>query len=185
LSALDAHVGKAVFQNVLLNGSTGKTRILVTHALHFLPQVDYILTMVDGHIAEQGTYAELMSSNGEFSKFVTEFGSKEEATDKEEETIEKDEENDSKQAEKQTNMAAGPGIMQVEDRATGAVSRYVYAAYSKAGKGYILLPLLFLSLALIQGSTVMASYWSVTRVLCFGPVLANISLDAGSCIGKK
>lgn len=52
LSALDAHVGKAVFENVLRNSSSGKTRILVTHALHFLPQVDYILTIVDGRIAE-------------------------------------------------------------------------------------------------------------------------------------
>lgn len=52
LSALDAHVGKAVFDNVLRTRSSGKTRILVTHALHFLPQVDFILTIVDGRVAE-------------------------------------------------------------------------------------------------------------------------------------
>jgi ABC-type methionine transport system ATPase subunit len=169
LSALDAHVGKAVFQNVLLNSPKGKTRVLVTHALHFLPQVDYILTMVDGHIAERGTYAELMSSNGEFSKFVKEFGSKEEAKDEEKETTEKDDEDDDpKKTEKQKNAVAGAGIMQVEERATGAVSGSVYAAYAKAGKGYIVLPLLFLSLALVQGSTVMSSYWSVMRAVWFG-----------------
>ncbi|EEB98739.1 hypothetical protein MPER_01703, partial [Moniliophthora perniciosa FA553] len=60
LSALDAHVGKAVFQNVLLNAPAGKTRILVTHALHFLPQVDYIYVVADGRIVERGTYNELM-----------------------------------------------------------------------------------------------------------------------------
>ncbi|KAF8067032.1 P-loop containing nucleoside triphosphate hydrolase protein, partial [Lyophyllum atratum] len=60
LSALDAHVGKAVFQNVLHNSLSGKTRVMVTHALHFLPQVDYIYTIADDCIAERGTYAELM-----------------------------------------------------------------------------------------------------------------------------
>ena len=56
LSALDAHVGKAVFENVLRNNLSGKTRILVTHALHFLPQADYILTIVDGRVAEVINY---------------------------------------------------------------------------------------------------------------------------------
>jgi ABC-type Fe3+/spermidine/putrescine transport system ATPase subunit len=166
LSALDAHVGKAVFQNVLLNSPMGKTRILVTHALHFLPQVDYILTMVDGHIAERGTWAELMSSNGEFSKFVKEFGSKEETKDKEEVT-KKDEVDGAPKTEKQKDVAAGAGIMQAEERAIGAVHRDVYIAYAKAGKGYIVLPLLLLSLALVQGATVMSSYWSVIRVVLF------------------
>ncbi|OJA16609.1 hypothetical protein AZE42_10766, partial [Rhizopogon vesiculosus] len=62
LSALDAHVDKAVFENVLKR-NTGKTRILVTHALHFLPDVDYIYTLVDGRIAERGTYLELMAND--------------------------------------------------------------------------------------------------------------------------
>ena len=52
LSALDAHVGQAVFENVLRANPSGKTRILVTHALHFLPQVDHILTILDGKVAE-------------------------------------------------------------------------------------------------------------------------------------
>jgi ABC-type multidrug transport system fused ATPase/permease subunit len=75
LSALDAHVGRAVFQNVLLNARPDRTRVLVTHALHFLPQVDYIYTLVAGRVAEHGTYANLMGADGAFSKFVTEFGS--------------------------------------------------------------------------------------------------------------
>ena len=70
LSALDAHVGKSVFNNVFLTASAGKTRILVTHALHFLPQVDYIFTVVDGKIAERGTYSELLTREGAFAKFV-------------------------------------------------------------------------------------------------------------------
>jgi ABC-type methionine transport system ATPase subunit len=160
LSALDAHVRKAVFQNIFLNNSIGKTGVLVTHALHFLPQVDYILTMMDGQITEQGSYVELMANNGEFSKFIKEFGSKDLAAD-EKEPNEKSRESEAKKLAKHKDFVSGSGIIQAEERVTGAVSIDVYGAYIKAGKGYPVLPFLFLTLALIQGAAVMSSYWSV------------------------
>ena len=73
-----------------------KTRILVTHALHFLPQVDYIYTMIDGRIGEHGTYADLMAAEGDFARFVNEFGSKENELEKEEEAVEGEKEDNTK-----------------------------------------------------------------------------------------
>lgn len=78
LSAVDAHVGEALFSNAILAAckARGKTVLLVTHALHFLPQVDYILHMVGGKIVERGTYEELVTYNGgrgSFAKLLTEF----------------------------------------------------------------------------------------------------------------
>ncbi|KAL1740116.1 P-loop containing nucleoside triphosphate hydrolase protein [Schizophyllum fasciatum] len=167
-SALDAHVGKAVFQNVLMNGRLGKTRILVTHALHFLPQVDFIYTVANGHIVERGTYAELMGNNGDFSRFVNEFGTQAEEKEKEEEEgIEEGAEagagkvDDGAVAVKKAKKVAGPGIMQEEERRTGAVSARIYGEYAKAAHGYIVIPLLIASLAILQGATVMSSYWLV------------------------
>jgi len=55
---------------------SGANRILVTHALHFLPKVDYIYFMVDGHIAERGTFEEMMTNGGEFSRTFDEFVTK-------------------------------------------------------------------------------------------------------------
>lgn len=158
LSALDAHVGKSVFTNVFLNATAGKTRILVTHALHFLPQVDYIYTVVDGRVAERGTYAELLArENGAFARFAKEFGAKEEQEEKEEavEEAEPDE-----KAKKKKAVGNSP-LMQAEERNTGAVSNTVYKAYLKAGKGGILIPSLILSLVFLQGAQVMSSYWLV------------------------
>jgi ABC-type transport system involved in cytochrome bd biosynthesis fused ATPase/permease subunit len=117
LSALDAHVGKALFHNVFLNALHGKTRILVTHALHFLPQVDYIITMLDGRIVERGTYAELIENDGAFAKFVKEFGSNDE---KEQQKGEEAGEQDVKLKKKKGSM--GGQMMQAEERNTGAVS---------------------------------------------------------------
>ncbi|KAH9902793.1 P-loop containing nucleoside triphosphate hydrolase protein [Cubamyces lactineus] len=162
-SALDAHVGKNVFNNVFLGAAAGKTRVLVTHALHFLPQVDYIYTLVDGRVAEHGTYADLIAANGDFARFVHEFGSKESELEREEEEAVEDAEepSDEEKGKKEKKRQQGAALMQVEERNTGAVSNQVYLEYLRAGKGYIIIPLLVLSVALLQGTQVMSSYWLV------------------------
>lgn len=48
----------------------GKTRILVTHSMHVLPQVDQIMTLKDGRVAEMGTYDELMAAQRDFRRLV-------------------------------------------------------------------------------------------------------------------
>jgi len=77
LSAVDAHVGKHIFDNVI--GPRGilrnKTRLLVTHGVHFLPQVDQIIVIKDGRISECGTYAELQENSGAFAEFLQTYAS--------------------------------------------------------------------------------------------------------------
>ncbi|XP_053388123.1 multidrug resistance-associated protein 1-like isoform X2 [Mercenaria mercenaria] len=72
LSAVDAHVGKDLFKNVIGNSGMlkNKTRILVTHTIHWLPLVDNIIVMNEGKISECGTYDELMLHNGPFAQFL-------------------------------------------------------------------------------------------------------------------
>ncbi|KAM5328261.1 ATP-binding cassette sub-family C member 6 isoform 4-T4 [Glossophaga mutica] len=66
LAALDAHVGQHVFNQVIGPSGLlqGTTRILVTHALHILPQADWIVVLEDGAIAEMGSYQELLNRKG-------------------------------------------------------------------------------------------------------------------------
>ncbi|XP_052070953.1 multidrug resistance-associated protein 1-like isoform X2 [Mytilus californianus] len=72
LSAVDSHVGKHIFDEVL--GPNGllrnKTRILVTHGISFLSKVDIIITLVDGKISEMGSYSDLISHAGAFAEFL-------------------------------------------------------------------------------------------------------------------
>lgn len=58
LSAVDAHVGKHIFDNIIgQDGVLNKTtRILVTHALSYLPFVDNIVVLQNGKISEIGSY---------------------------------------------------------------------------------------------------------------------------------
>jgi hypothetical protein len=61
--------------------------------------------------------------------------------------------------EKRKAQQAGKALMQTEERVTGSVSGRVYGQYIRAGDGVVLVPLLFLSLVLIQATTVLSSYW--------------------------
>ncbi|XP_012941583.2 canalicular multispecific organic anion transporter 2 [Aplysia californica] len=72
LSAVDAHVGRHIFEQVLgPNGLLGKkTRILVTHGIHWLPLTDHIIVMDQGRITESGSYQQLMNHDGPFAEFV-------------------------------------------------------------------------------------------------------------------
>eukprot|EP00079_Xenopus_tropicalis_P030763 XP_012826972.1 PREDICTED: canalicular multispecific organic anion transporter 2 isoform X2 [Xenopus tropicalis] len=72
LSAVDAHVAKHIFDNVIGPDGLlrGKTRVLVTHGISFLPQVDHIVVLVDGRVTEMGSYQELLKQNGAFSEFL-------------------------------------------------------------------------------------------------------------------
>jgi ATP-binding cassette subfamily C (CFTR/MRP) protein 1 len=47
-----------------------QTRVLVTHGISFLPQLDQIIVMADGQISEVGTYAELLGRKGAFAEFL-------------------------------------------------------------------------------------------------------------------
>jgi ATP-binding cassette subfamily C (CFTR/MRP) protein 1 len=70
LSAVDAHVGKALFENCILRQLNGKTRILVTHQLQYMNKVDHIIVVSGGKVTEQGTYDQLMLDGAEFCKLI-------------------------------------------------------------------------------------------------------------------
>uniref|UniRef100_A0A8C9SM16 ATP-binding cassette, sub-family C (CFTR/MRP), member 3 n=1 Tax=Scleropages formosus TaxID=113540 RepID=A0A8C9SM16_SCLFO len=72
LSAVDAHVAKHIFDKVIgpEGKLAGKTRILVTHGISFLPQVNNILVMVEGSVSEMGSYQDLLKQNGAFAEFL-------------------------------------------------------------------------------------------------------------------
>ena len=56
---------------VILNSfNIAQTRVLVTHGITFLPQVDQIIVLKDGEITETGSYKELLTQKGAFAEFL-------------------------------------------------------------------------------------------------------------------
>ena len=76
LSAVDAHVGNFIFNNVMSN-ETGllkdKTRILVTNAMQYVSSCDKVIILDQGEIVHQGSYEELKNDENAL-KMMTKFG---------------------------------------------------------------------------------------------------------------
>lgn len=75
LSAVDAHVDRHLWDNLL--GPTGllcnKARVLVTHGIQHLREVDWIVMLKDGLIAEQGNYHDLIKGKSMFYQLIKEY----------------------------------------------------------------------------------------------------------------
>ena len=59
LSAVDAHVGRAIFRNCIRGLLRNKCVILVSHALEYLPVCDQVVVMEKGVITDCGSMKEL------------------------------------------------------------------------------------------------------------------------------
>ncbi|KAI8599972.1 hypothetical protein EDD21DRAFT_378402 [Dissophora ornata] len=88
LSAVDAHVDQHLWKYLL--GPEGllnhKTRLLVTHGIHHLENVDQIVVVKDGVISETGEYRELMAAKDAFYQLITEYSVQEKRRQQEQES---------------------------------------------------------------------------------------------------
>ncbi|KAF9905090.1 hypothetical protein EC991_002043, partial [Linnemannia zychae] len=75
LSAVDAHVDRHLWDHLL--GPAGllrnKARILVTHGIKHLREIDWIVMLEDGTIVEQGDYQTLMRDKKGFYQLIKEY----------------------------------------------------------------------------------------------------------------
>ncbi|RWS29684.1 ABC transporter ABCC1-like protein [Leptotrombidium deliense] len=158
LSAVDAHVAKHLFSRVL--GSKkgllkNKTRILVTNRLDILSKVDFVTVLKDGKISEQGTYNDLISKNGEFANFITQYSvsekPKEENLSRQASVIENTEEPKKEKKKKDK-------LVEDETAEIGSVSLNVYRLYFKMISVVWCLVLLF-GIGGFQVMSVVGNVW--------------------------
>ena len=147
LSAVDAHVGKHIFREVLGPRGllAGCTRILVTHQTQFLPGADMVVVLSDGKVLAQGTFDELRRSDIDLSSIA----SLSDGADADLETLLGADDNGADAAAKAGDKAdkaatnKGTTLVNDEERATGSVSWATHYGYLQemggVGFGLILL----------------------------------------------
>ena len=76
LSAVDAHVGKALIKQVLASdGIIGnRTKILATNSVPVLHEANDIYLLSGGAVIEHGNYDDVMGRNGDLANLINEFG---------------------------------------------------------------------------------------------------------------
>ena len=106
--AVDAHVGAHIFEQCLCGALQNTTRLLVTNQLHFLahPEVEEILVLDRGVVAEKGTHAALSSTPG--SRYRQMLASLEGETKRTEESKQTEEVNKRKGSKRDTRAARSP-----------------------------------------------------------------------------
>ncbi|KAI8612387.1 P-loop containing nucleoside triphosphate hydrolase protein, partial [Chytriomyces sp. MP71] len=165
LSAVDAHVGKHIFNECIKKAMAGKTRLLVTHQLHFVPEADIVITMKDGHISEMGTYESLMKAKGDFFDLMSSYGgiSVDDNDAAETATIKDVAIKQSKEAKPSivNNNAGETRLIKAEDRSEGGMHKAVLLTFAIAMGGPIFLTIMLTVLLLAQGARVTNDFWLV------------------------
>ncbi|GAB4834503.1 hypothetical protein Ancab_032760 [Ancistrocladus abbreviatus] len=167
-SAVDAHTATSLFNEYVMGALSGKTVLLVTHQVDFLPAFDFILFMHEGQIQQAGTYNQLMASSPEFLSLVnahndtihsetsiqnaaplrgcTDLGIQKTYTDE------------------QTQQPFGDQLIQQEEREIGDTGLKPYIQYLRHGKGFLYLSMAILSHILFLVGQSIQSYWLAANV---------------------
>ncbi|XP_036296981.1 ATP-binding cassette sub-family C member 12 [Pipistrellus kuhlii] len=180
LSAVDAHVGRHIFEECIRKALRGKTVVLVTHQLQFLESCDEVILLEYGEICEKGTHEELMEKRGRYEKLVhnlqgLQFKDPEHiynvamvaalpegpadrdeapAPDEKEEGTESD--RDSEPIDIQAPLHQ---LVQNQLPQEGGVTWRTYHTYIQAAGGYLLSLFTLTLFLLLIGSTAFSSWW--------------------------
>ncbi|KAI9818105.1 MAG: hypothetical protein M1827_000730 [Pycnora praestabilis] len=158
LSAVDAHVGRHIFDNAISGLLKGKCRILATHQLHVLNRCDRIIWMEDGRIQTIDTFDNLMANNESFMKLMA-TTAQEEKIEEEEHANEDEIEEEKKDNKKHKSSKSAPALMQAEERAVKSVGWDVYHAYISASGSILNGPLVLVILIISQCANIATSLW--------------------------
>ncbi|XP_044517360.1 ATP-binding cassette sub-family C member 12 isoform X2 [Gracilinanus agilis] len=186
LSAVDAHVGKHIFEECIKKALKGKTIVLVTHQLQFLEFCNEVILLEDGEICEKGTHKELMLKRGQYAKMIHNLRGlqfKDPENIYNEAMMEAQKENQEDHASNGGILALAPQdakdggkesesdldsieikvpthqLIQNETFQEGSVTWTTYNTYIKASGGYLLSIFVVFLFFLMIGSSAFSNWW--------------------------
>ncbi|XP_030600304.1 multidrug resistance-associated protein 4-like [Archocentrus centrarchus] len=173
LSAVDAEVGKHLFEHCICGLLKNKCRILVTHQLQHLKAADQILVLKEGHIKVQGTYSELQSSGLDMVSLLR---SDEEPRSADPEKLSSHSQRTNRSHDSHcssssllppesscTDQLPVEGVQTIteETRAEGNVSSHVYLKYFTAGCNLPVLMVIVLLSIIAEVAYILQDWWLV------------------------
>jgi ATP-binding cassette subfamily C (CFTR/MRP) protein 1 len=180
LSALDAEVGKAVFNDCITGMLASKTRLLVTNQLQYLAACDGVIVLGQhqngsGYVKYQGIFEDLLHNVPEFEALMSNYGHKKsgtgddkpaELTDVVAEIMDTPNASVGVPAAKTTvdadksAAATSSALMTLEEKSEGAVKLQAYLRYLRsAGNVWLIFTVLFLAYLFGQLSQLAVQWW--------------------------
>ncbi|EFX68457.1 ATP-binding cassette, sub-family C, member 4 [Daphnia pulex] len=166
LSAVDTHVGRHLFDKAINGFLRDKIRVLVTHQLQYLKDVDQILILKAGRVEAMGSYKEISNSGLDIAKTI-----EDEEPDQEEDLTRSFSECEMKVQFQDVDqfrtlyVNVGDLLLQEkpafaeESRSSGSVSLKVYWEYFRSGGSCIYLLLFTFTCLLTQILFSGSDYW--------------------------
>ncbi|CAH2099924.1 unnamed protein product [Euphydryas editha] len=162
LSAVDAKVGRQLFEGCIQNYLSGRTRILVTHQVHFLKAADFVIVLNEGSIKNMGSYDDLVKSEIEFSSIIS--------NDKKNNVEDEAQKNDGQSVlERSLSRVSTKSeddvrvekeqILEAEERAKGNIKWTVIKEYFKSINSWFIVMMAFFFLLLTQAGATFSDYW--------------------------
>ncbi|NXS87197.1 MRP4 protein, partial [Erpornis zantholeuca] len=176
LSAVDAEVGRHLFEKCICEALHQKISVLVTHQLQYLRAANQILILKDGKMVGKGTYAEFLRSGIDFASLLKKdeevveqlsvpgtpnLKSARNRTFSESSVLSQD---SSIHSHKDGAMEQPPGenalvAVPEESRHEGKINFKVYRKYFTAGANYFLIFILLVFNILAQVAYVLQDWW--------------------------
>jgi ABC-type multidrug transport system fused ATPase/permease subunit len=181
-SALDAHVGKYVFENALLGElAKGRTRILVTHhASLCLPRADYAVRLSANGLVEHAGLIDELRQTGTLDQILEADDSAESEAVRQDDVLKVAEINGPTvvpSSDPATIAKSTPKkLVEDEKRETGRVKTSVYTGYLKASGGWAFWSFLALLYAVAQSFSLGRTYWVRIWSSAYGQVESRLPL---------
>ncbi|KAJ2946419.1 hypothetical protein O0L34_g12458 [Tuta absoluta] len=168
LSAVDANVGRLLFEGCINGYLRGRTVVLVTHQVHFVQACDTIVLLNQGAVDYVGSYAELIQSGKDFTLMLTSVEEKKDEIENEEKkslqrgislqrntslqrgvSVKSDDIQEDQEEQLQAN----------EERATGTLNWDVLYRYLNSVNSWCIVISVLIALLLTQFMSLLTSYW--------------------------
>ncbi|CAA3016437.1 ABC transporter C family member 10-like [Olea europaea subsp. europaea] len=167
-SAVDAHTATSLFKGYVMEALAGKTVLLVTHQVDFLPAFDSVLLMADGEILHAAPYPQLLATSQEFRDLVN--AHKETAgserlsgltSSKGQETSREIHKTFS---DKKPKAAGGDQLIKLEERDVGDTGFKPYILYLNQNKGFLFFSVAALSHLIFVIGQILQNSWMAANV---------------------
>ncbi|XP_038836118.1 multidrug resistance-associated protein 4-like [Salvelinus namaycush] len=172
LSAVDAEVGRHLFEQCICGILKNKPRILVTHQLQYLQAANQILVLKEGHMVARGTYSELQRSGVDFTSLLKREeegpqapGSETESRSPCRRTLSQNAEvshtSSIRSVKDGTEQLLAEPVQTVveESRSEGSIGVGLYVKYLKAGANILVLIGVVLLQFLAQAAYILQDWW--------------------------
>lgn len=153
LSAVDAHVGRQIFDHAILKLMKDRSRILATHQLWVLDKCDRIVLMKEGHIQAVDTYKNLMRNNADFQRLLDST-----VTEKHNSRPTDHPSQDGVHVPLNSKLK-GSTLMQIEEKAIGKVPWIIYLDYIRASGSITNAFIALVFLIASQCTNIITSLW--------------------------